>query len=213
MTMSRTHNSPSIDLAAYGDSNLQGEASILSEQRSSFSASLDDVIPGVPGQDYPIFGEAPATRFSCDGKAVGGYYADAEASCQSFHICIPDLTGNMAAHTFLCPNGTVFNADYFICDWWFNVDCTQADAISLARNEDLLLARAEADARLAAAASTRVETIARGYGAPVQEASEVIEVRAPQRAYGAPTLDSSASAPQVRVAAEPASGSYRAGLV
>jgi len=27
---------------------------------------------------------------------------------------------------FLCPNGTVFNQQYFICDWWYNVDCSAA---------------------------------------------------------------------------------------
>lgn len=24
---------------------------------------------------------------------------------------------------FLCPNGTLFNQQVFVCDWWFNVDC------------------------------------------------------------------------------------------
>ena len=32
-------------------------------------------IPGVPGEDYPIFFSPPETRFSCDGY-VAGYYAD-----------------------------------------------------------------------------------------------------------------------------------------
>ena len=27
-------------------------------------------------------------------------------------------------YSFLCPNGTLFNQQYFICDWWFNVDCS-----------------------------------------------------------------------------------------
>jgi hypothetical protein len=26
----------------------------------------------------------------------------------------------------LCPNGTIFNQNYFICDWWFNFDCSEA---------------------------------------------------------------------------------------
>ena len=36
-----------------------------------------------------------------------------------FHMCQPN--GN--SDSFLCPNGTVFNQQYFICDWWYNVDC------------------------------------------------------------------------------------------
>ena len=27
-------------------------------------------------------------------------------------------------YSFLCPNGTLFEQQYFICDWWFNVDCS-----------------------------------------------------------------------------------------
>ena len=26
---------------------------------------------------------------------------------------------------FLCPNGTIFNQQYFVCDWWYNLDCAQ----------------------------------------------------------------------------------------
>jgi len=27
---------------------------------------------------------------------------------------------------FLCPNGTLFNQQVFVCDWWYNVDCNAA---------------------------------------------------------------------------------------
>ena len=57
-----------------------------------------------------------------------GYYADPEAQCQAFHICGDDGRGGLAKYSFLCPNGTVFNQQYFICDWWFNVDCSQVDS-------------------------------------------------------------------------------------
>lgn len=29
-------------------------------------------------------------------------------------------------HSFLCANGTVFNEKSGVCDWWYNVDCTEA---------------------------------------------------------------------------------------
>ena len=32
---------------------------------------------------------------------------------------------NGEANAFLCPNGTMFNQQYFICDWWYNLDCDQ----------------------------------------------------------------------------------------
>merc|ERR1712106_449864 len=30
---------------------------------------------------------------------------------------------------FLSPNGTIFNQQYFVCDWWFNVDCSLAEEL------------------------------------------------------------------------------------
>ena len=35
-------------------------------------AALSSNIPGVPGEDYPIFAEVPESEFSCDGQADGG---------------------------------------------------------------------------------------------------------------------------------------------
>ena len=43
---------------------------------------LMDVIPGVPGQDYPIYGEIPPTSFSCQGRVFGGFYGDTTTQCQ-----------------------------------------------------------------------------------------------------------------------------------
>ena len=40
-------------------------------------SSLADAIPGVPGEDFPIFGELPSTSFLCEGRQQG-YYADPE---------------------------------------------------------------------------------------------------------------------------------------
>lgn len=30
----------------------------------------------------------PRTGFSCQGKILGGYYADPETQCQMFHVCV-----------------------------------------------------------------------------------------------------------------------------
>lgn len=38
---------------------------------------------------------------------------------QVFHICHE----NGRRSSFLCPVGTVFNQEYLVCDWWYNVDC------------------------------------------------------------------------------------------
>ena len=102
--------------------------------------ALAEAIPGQPGDDYPVFSEPPDTSFTCGDKIevmgslipqsygkrhhLQGYYGDPEADCQSFHICANDGVGGLLKYTFLCPNGTIFNQQYFICDWWFNVDCS-----------------------------------------------------------------------------------------
>ena len=81
-------------------------------------------IPGIPGEDYPLLAVPLETSFLCLGREVG-YYADPEGECQQFHICVSDGINEPLKFSFLCPNGTLFNQQYFICDWWFNVDCSQ----------------------------------------------------------------------------------------
>jgi len=65
-----------------------------------------------------------------------GYYADAETDCQAFHVCTADGQGGLSKYSFLCPNGTIFNQGYFICDWWFNFDCAEAEAL-YGRNDEI----------------------------------------------------------------------------
>nr|XP_045592593.1 loricrin-like [Procambarus clarkii] len=87
-----------------------------------FTSGYLDVIPGTPGRDYLLLSTVPSTAFVCD--SLPGYYADTDpaAGCQVFHIC--QANGRM--DSFLCPNGTVFNQQFFVCDWWFNFDCSTA---------------------------------------------------------------------------------------
>ncbi|XP_053205014.1 putative uncharacterized protein DDB_G0282133 [Panonychus citri] len=85
--------------------------------------SYEDFNPyGQPGIDFPAFSSPPLTNFRCSSQRYPGYYADPEAYCQAFYICQPD--GREDA--FLCPNGTLFNQKYFICDWYYNVDCSSS---------------------------------------------------------------------------------------
>merc|ERR1712055_165275 len=138
-------------------------------------AMLQGAIPGVPGEDYPIYAEVPETAFACDGQVDGGYYADGEAECQVFHICTADGAGGLAKYSFLCPNGTIFNQNYFICDWWFNVDCAESAA---AADEG---AASELDGAYAAPSEV-VEDTAGGYLAPAEDYADDYEDS--QAAYG-----------------------------
>ncbi|CAL1298196.1 unnamed protein product, partial [Larinioides sclopetarius] len=83
------------------------------------STEDDSAVPGDPGTDYPNYYEIPLTNFDCKEFRVPGFYADVEAGCQVFHNCDTELQ----KHSFLCPNGTVFRQELFICDWWYNVRC------------------------------------------------------------------------------------------
>ena len=100
-------------------------------------------------------------------KISPGYYADEEAECQVFHICAAEE----AKYSFLCPNGTIFNQEYFICDWWFNVDCAESAALAEAKNSEVAGARAAADEAAAeAAASDAVDS----YAAPAEAVEDVV---------------------------------------
>ena len=67
------------------------------------------------------------TSFSCDGRLEGGYYGDPEEGCQVFHVCINDGKGGLTKQSMSCPNGTLFQQKYFVCDWSFNVDCSTTE--------------------------------------------------------------------------------------
>ena len=133
---------------------------------------------------------------------VIGYYADPEADCQVFHICTADGQGGLAKYSFLCPNGTVFNQNYFICDWWFNFDCAEAENL-YSLNEEIA---AEREANSQSGAADEPST---GYGAaapadydygtdydaaateapvPTYAAEEAVE-EVPAGGYGAPEAE------------------------
>ncbi|GIX89774.1 chitin-binding type-2 domain-containing protein [Caerostris darwini] len=78
-------------------------------------------VPGNPGEDYPILYQVPETPFNCNQQQFAtGIYGDTDAQCQVFHFC----TESGHQNSFLCPNGTVFNQQYFVCDWWYNYNCS-----------------------------------------------------------------------------------------
>merc|ERR1712126_246558 len=117
---------------------------VLSQDQRDPITALSEAIPVTPGEDYPILSIAPETSFQCDGY-IEGYYADTEAECQVFHICGNQGDTSLVKYDFLCPNGTLFNQQYFICDWWFNVDCSLAETF-YSLNEDVAAAAAAATA-------------------------------------------------------------------
>ncbi|XP_037081072.1 uncharacterized protein LOC119101758 [Pollicipes pollicipes] len=81
---------------------------------------LRDVVPGLPGEDYPVLGNIPLTSFSCAGRPEG-YFTDVATRCQVYHVC----HGPFRMSSFLCPNGTVFSQSLATCDWWFNTECSE----------------------------------------------------------------------------------------
>merc|ERR1719308_520870 len=120
-------------LSSYGGAGGRGSGgaggSVSGSGGSGGGGSLEESIPGIPGEDYPIYATVPDTGFTCDGLVEGGKYGDPSAECQVFHFCAAaDTEGGLTTHSFLCPNGTIFNQQYFICDWWFNVDCSQTES-------------------------------------------------------------------------------------
>ena len=160
-------------------------------------------IPGVAGEDYPIFDKVPKTNFMCKGKASsdGGYYSDPDAECQAFHICANDGSGGRIKYSFLCPNGTLFNQQYFICDWWFNVDCSIAEDLY-----DLNIAiAAEKQANIPFGARIKVDEL--------EEEKEAVAAKGGRRS-GRPKLNSRAKGstdPRFQGAASTPHGSFMGG--
>ncbi|XP_037788111.1 uncharacterized protein LOC119583605 [Penaeus monodon] len=164
---------------SYGAPDLQADASSFNVAAAEDPiAALAANIPGggVPGEDYPILASVPDTGFSCEEQEFPGYYADTapEAGCQVFHIC--QFDGRQDA--FLCPNGTIFNQQYFVCDWWFNVDCAASEQF-VGLNADI----GKVPDNAAAASDVSLAT---SYGAPQAQASAQVPVQAPNQFYGAP---------------------------
>jgi len=168
------------------------------------SNGLEDTIPGIPGEDYPIFSEVPETSFFCDGQVDGGYYGDPEAECQAFHICANDGAGGLSKYSFLCPNGTLFQQQYFVCDWWFNVDCsTTEDFYSL---NDEIAAEREANSPNGGVNSQ----YGQGQGGQRRGGSgSRASASSPRGSYAAPS-GGSYSAPSGGSYSAPAGGSYSA---
>lgn len=81
-------------------------------------------IPGIPDIDYPILSYIPQTNFNCDVQQLPGYYADVEARCQIFHVC-----ANNKTYDFICPNGTIFSQEEFVCVWWNQFECESAPGL------------------------------------------------------------------------------------
>jgi hypothetical protein len=86
-------------------------------QKSTVNKIAKDKRKGIAGKDYPTLSSVPKTDFECK-ELNNGVYADLETGCQVWHIC-----QNRHKHSFLCPNGTIFNEKNGICDWWYNQDC------------------------------------------------------------------------------------------
>jgi len=88
---------------------------------------IQELYPNVvPGTDFPILSAIPQRSIDCASFKQPGFYADVDAGrCQVFDRC--DVNGNLTS--YLCPNMTLFNQITLICDWWYNVDCSQEKAL------------------------------------------------------------------------------------
>ncbi|XP_058834436.1 uncharacterized protein LOC131691802 [Topomyia yanbarensis] len=106
---------------------LNGDTTSVNSRRdgSSLGYNLRLALPGEPDVDYPILGHIPETGFTCFQRR-DGYYADVEARCQVFRVCA-NTDDSGSGFAFLCPNGTLFNQKYFVCDWYMNVRCEESE--------------------------------------------------------------------------------------
>lgn len=55
------------------------------DQTHQLTSNINKNRPRLPAYSLQ---NMPKTDFSCRGKILGGYYADADTQCQMFHICV-----------------------------------------------------------------------------------------------------------------------------
>ena len=81
---------------------------------------------------------------------------------QVFYIC----QEGGKSDAFLCPNGTIFNQEFLVCDWWYNFEC--GNAISFyGVNAEIARAMGEIDATTAARLTGGIPGAIAGSRAPV----------------------------------------------
>ena len=166
----------SSDYGSVASYSASASASDAAQSAMSPIDMLIMAVPGKPGEDYPILASVPETAFTCEGRTEGGYYADVEADCQPFHVCVNDgHGGSLSKFSFLCPNGTMFSQEYFTCEWWFNVDCAASEGL-YSLNED----RLSQSSSVQQSQNTRAPS---NYGAPAAQSSYAL---APAPASRAP---------------------------
>ncbi|XP_046440723.1 mucin-5AC-like isoform X2 [Daphnia pulex] len=81
--------------------------------------------------DMPQIGDMASigsSGFSCEGKVIGGYYADIASKCQMFHVCTLGQEGEIQDIKFLCLAGTVFDQETRVCERVDEVDCANSEA-------------------------------------------------------------------------------------
>ncbi|XP_048513093.1 uncharacterized protein LOC110117352 [Athalia rosae] len=100
------------DTGNYRRANYFGGNFFAEEFGPENEGTAIDEIPGRAGTDFPVFAEIPDTGFRCDRQIYPGYYADPGTGCQVFHIC----QRGGRKDSFLCPNGTIFNQQWLVCD-------------------------------------------------------------------------------------------------
>merc|ERR1719264_1052590 len=95
---------------------------------------------GEAGVDFPMYdqNDLPQTGFSCSERVNGGFYADTEARCQMYHMCVADPGGSNVRVSFLCPNGTLFSQETLSCGMWHAVDCRDSTVSLLSQLNDAL---------------------------------------------------------------------------
>jgi len=85
------------------------------------------LLPLVATQQPHLNLPLPDTSFSCEGKVIGGYYADFATNCQNFHVCNLGAKGEIVDFKFACLQGTVFDQRLSVCEREEEVTCVNPE--------------------------------------------------------------------------------------
>ena len=143
-----------------------------------------------------------------------GFYADVDTRCQVFHVCASIPDAEPIKSSFLCPNGTIFNQEVFVCQWWPDVDCaTSSNFYNLNSNIGKVpesAAGSGAPVKISAAGGAATNNVAVSVAAPSYTAGGSVAASASASSasgYGAPAQGAAALATSY-LAPPPAKGGY-----
>ncbi|KAG7164977.1 U-scoloptoxin(01)-Er1a-like 3 [Homarus americanus] len=111
-------------------------------QQQSYGLPTNDLSGNGNSIDYGAYNNRNSNgNGNGNGIDTNGGYSNGNGDDGNWFVCVAYVTvtitqSQLVFHicqdggridSFLCPNGTIFNQQFFVCDWWYNFNCSNAE--------------------------------------------------------------------------------------